>query len=84
MAVDASGNATVAGYTGSSDFPTTPGALDTTFNGGIHDAFVTRLNASGSALIYSTYLGGSGDECAWGIALDPFGDAYVTGANALL
>jgi hypothetical protein len=52
----------VTGRTYSSDFPTTPGAFDTTFNG-TSDAFVTKLDASGSALVYSTYLGGS--DCDW-------------------
>ena len=44
----------------STDFPTTPGAFQTTFGGGDYDAFVTKLNAAGTALVYSTYLGGSG------------------------
>src|SRR5205823_6026005 len=60
IAVDASGSAYVTGYTLSADFPTTPGAFDTTFNGGTYDAFVTKLNPAGSApLAYSTFLGGS-------------------------
>jgi hypothetical protein len=53
------GNAYVTGATSSADFPTTPGAFDTSFNGAI-DAFVTKLNRSGSALAYSTFLGGGG------------------------
>ena len=53
------GRAYVTGITQSTDFPTTPGAFDTTFNGS-EDAFVTKLNASGSALAYSTFLGGDG------------------------
>ena len=52
------------GYTSSSDFPTTPGAFDPSFNGGAHDAFVVRLNAAGSALDYATFLGGSGGTTA--------------------
>ena len=56
--MDGSGRAYVTGSTTSADFPTTPGAFDTTFNGG-SDAFVTKLNASGSALAYSTFLGGT-------------------------
>ena len=47
------------GVTDSADYPTTPGAFDTTFNGDSRDAFVTKLNASGSALAYSTFLGGT-------------------------
>jgi len=80
IAVDAAGNAYVTGYTESADFPVTPGALDPTFKG-MREVFVTKLNASGSALIYSTFLGGLGslrDE-GHGIAVDAFGNAYVTG-----
>ncbi len=78
IAVDTSGNAYVMGYTGS-DFPTTAGAFQTTFGGGAEDAFVTELNPTGSALVYSTYLGGSSDDFGFGIALDTSGNAYVTG-----
>ncbi len=60
--VSNSGDAIVGGYTASSNFPTTPGAYDTTYNGGIRDAFVTRLSADGSTLVYSTYLGGNNDD----------------------
>jgi hypothetical protein len=86
IAVDTSGNAYVTGFTDSSDFPTTPGALQTTF-GGVTDAFVSKLNAAGSALVYSTYLGGSGKEMGfgdvgYGIAVDVSGNAYVTGRTA--
>jgi hypothetical protein len=79
IAVDASGNAYVIGRTGSSDFPTTAGAFQTTFGGGLFDAFISKLNAEGSALLYSTYLGGSGSEAGYGIAVDVSGNAYVTG-----
>ena len=58
--MDGSGRAYVTGVTNSSNFPTTAGAFDTTFNGSHADAFVTKLNASGSALAYSTFLGGTG------------------------
>jgi hypothetical protein len=82
IAVDASGNAYVTGYTDSPYFPTTPGAFQTTFSGDpsntVH-AFVSKLNAVGSALVYSTYLGGSEDDFGYGIAIDPSGCAYVTG-----
>ena len=78
IAVDTSGNAYVTGFTDSSDFPTTAGAFQTTF-GGFGDAFVTKLNSTGSGLVYSTYLGGSGDDFANGIAVDTSGNAYVTG-----
>ncbi len=82
IAVDASGTAYVAGGTTSSNFPTTSGAFQTTFGGGGSDAFVTKLNAAGSALVYSTYLGGSGREPYNGtVAVDASGNAYVTGST---
>ena len=61
IAVDSIGNAYVTGFTDSPNFPTTAGAFETTQPGG-RDAFVTKLNATGSALVYSTYLGGSCDR----------------------
>ena len=78
IAVDGAGNAYVTGYTSSTNFPTTAGAFRTSFSGNI-DAFVTKVNANGSTLAYSTYLGGSGYERAPGIAVDAAGNAYVTG-----
>jgi hypothetical protein len=78
IAVDGSGRAYVTGDTGSTDFPTTAGAFDLT-NSSEQDAFVTKLNAAGSVLLYSTYLGGEGDEWSHGIAVDSSGRAYVTG-----
>jgi hypothetical protein len=80
IAVDASGQAYVTGRTASSNFPTTQGAYETTYSD-YTDAFVAKLNSSGSALIYSTYLGGSGYDVATGIAIDPLGNAYVSGYN---
>src|SRR5206468_9212110 len=80
IAVDAAGNAYVTGLTSSSDFPTTPGAFQTSYGGGYSDAFVTQLNPAGSALLYSTYLGGSGDDRGYGIAVDTL-NAYVTGTT---
>ena len=62
LAVDANGIATLVGNTGSVDFPTTPGAYQRSFAGGFRDVFVTRLNAAGTGLIYSTYLGTAGDD----------------------
>jgi len=83
IAIDSSGDAYVTGATGSSNFPTTPGAAQTTFAGGSADAFVSKLNATGSALVFSTYLGGSGNDYApsygGGIGLDASGNVYVTG-----
>jgi hypothetical protein len=78
IAVDASGNAYIAGETESGDFPTTTGAFDTSFNG-YYDAFVTKLNPGGTALVYSTYLGGGDSDFGYGIALDSSGNAYITG-----
>jgi hypothetical protein len=78
IAVDAAGNAYVAGITYSPDFPTTPGAFQPTVIGHPH-AFVTKLNPTGSGLVYSTYLGGSRFDLGQGIAVDAAGNAYVTG-----
>ena len=79
IAVDSLGNAYVAGQTGSNNFPTTPGAYQNAY-GGSDDAFVTKINASG-AVVYCTYLGGSGGDTANAIAVDQSGSAYVTGNN---
>jgi hypothetical protein len=87
IVVDGAGNAYVTGATtpdlipGGSGFPTTAGAYQTTFGGGPSDAFVTKLNASGSALVYSTYLGGSGDDTGTGVAVDLGGVAHVAGTT---
>ena len=87
IAVDGEGSAYVTGLTLSANFPTTPGAFDTTLDGGA-DAFVTKLNASGSALAYSTFLGGTGSDGGLGelgidIAVDGQGRACVAGINRL-
>lgn len=88
IGVDAAGNAYVAGYTQSPDFPTTPGAFDTTRGNGAcedsdswdcPDGFVFKLNAAGAALSYATYLGGEGADQAHALAVDAAGNAYVTG-----
>ncbi|OGD21619.1 MAG: hypothetical protein A2W03_16890 [Candidatus Aminicenantes bacterium RBG_16_63_16] len=82
IAVDRSGNAYLAGYTPSSQttFPVTVGP-DLTFNGGIgyNDAFVAKVNSSGTALVYCGYIGGSLNDFAYGIAVDSSGNAYLTG-----
>jgi hypothetical protein len=75
------GNAYVTGFTTSIDYPTTSGAYGTSFNGGFTDAFVTKLNASGSELVYSTFLGGTSSDGGSGIAVDGEDRAYVTGAT---
>jgi hypothetical protein len=81
IAVDENGSAYLAGNTRSTDLPVTPGAYDTTPNGG-SDGYVARFSADGSSLIYATYLGGSGDEspsAPHGIAIDLQGHAYPRG-----
>ena len=85
LAVDAAGNATVGGSTRSADFPTTPGAFDTTQNGGAFeerfDLFVTKLNAAGSGLVFSTFIGGSKSDFGDDFALDAAGNAYLVGGT---
>jgi hypothetical protein len=80
IAIDAAGNAYVAGTTASSDFPTV-NAFQTMRRGGSVDVtgFVAKLSPDGSRLVYSTYLGGSGSDAIGGIAVDAQGNAYVTG-----
>jgi hypothetical protein len=80
IAIDGSGNAYITGYTESSDYDITPGAFQTT-NGGLSDVFVTKLNSTGTALVYSTYIGGSSVDYGRAIAIDGSGNAYITGAS---
>ena len=90
IAVDSSGNAYVTGYTYSTDFPTIPtnqnfsigGASNSAGLTGIQNAFVSKLSPNGTALVYSTYLGGNFVDGAAGIAVDSSGNAYVTGNTA--
>ena len=77
IAVDSSGNVYVTGCATSADFPT-ENPLQATLHG-VGNAFVAKLNAAGSALVYSTYLGGSGGDSGFGVAVDSSGSAYVTG-----
>jgi hypothetical protein len=82
IAVDAQGNAYVAGFTNSANFPTTTSGLQRTLGGDPRvddDVFVLKLNPAGSTLVYSTYVGGSGFERASGITIDTDGNAYVAG-----
>jgi hypothetical protein len=78
IAVDAAGSAYVVGRTPSSDFPTTPGAFDTSHNG-LVDTFVVKMNADGTGLTYATFLGGNYWDDGSDIAVDGAGSAYVTG-----
>lgn len=80
ISIDENDQAYVTGLTKSKDFPTTPGALSTQING-YSDAYVSKLNAAGNALLYSTFLGGKGFDGGQGIAVDQFGQAYVTGQD---
>jgi uncharacterized repeat protein (TIGR01451 family) len=96
IAVDSAGNAYVAGATASDDFPTTPGVLRAfcgelfvngkptstcNSNGHVPDGFVTKLNSTGSAIDYSTFIGGTGFDHATAIAVDAAGEAYVVGVT---
>jgi Beta-propeller repeat len=77
IALDASGDAFVAGSTGSSDFPVTSGVFQTAYHG-MSTAFITELNPTGTDEVYSSYLGGSGGGTALAVAVDNRGFAYVT------
>lgn len=78
IAVDASGNAYVAGETGSSNFPTA-NAFQGTYGGGLSDGYIAKLNAAGTAFVYSTYLGGDVFDAAHALTIDSAGSVYVTG-----
>jgi uncharacterized repeat protein (TIGR01451 family) len=78
LAIDASGNAYVGGFTGSGSFPTTPGAFQTSKDGS-GDGYLAKLNPTGTSLVYSTYIGGQGNEQVNSIAVDAAGAAFVAG-----
>jgi hypothetical protein len=78
IVVDTAGDAYVTGFTTSGDFPVTPGAYQTT-NHGNFNVTVSKLNPTATGLLYSTYLGGSGDSISEGLAVDSTGSAYVAG-----
>ena len=80
IAIDSAGNAYVTGRA-EAGFPVTPGAFQTTFGGAVWDVFVTKLNSTGTALVYSTFLGGTGVDSGMGIAVNTAGNAYVTGST---
>ena len=87
VALDLAGGVYVTGHTVNTSFPTTLGAIDTTYNGGPEDAFVTKLRPDGSALVYSTFLGGGGSDGVGvgggggkpAITVNSAGNAFVTG-----
>lgn len=81
LVVDSSGNAVVGGMTFATDYPTTAGALDTSLNGNT-DAVLTKMNAAGNGLIYSTYLGGDSSDHIYGVAQDGNGNVYLTGETS--
>ena len=81
VAVDAAGSAYVVGQTPASDFPVV-NAIQDTNAGGAADAFISKLDSSGSSLVYSTYLGGEREDWASAVTVDTAGDAYVTGYTA--
>jgi len=85
VAIDKAGDAYITGDAAESNFPVTPGAYQTVYGGagveGIGDVFVTKLNPQGSALIYSTYIGGAEDDSGYGITVDKFGGAWVVGST---
>ncbi len=80
IALDSSDNVYVTGESSSTDFPVTSGAFEKVYKGnGFSDAFITKLNPAGSALLYSSFLGGSSIDEGYSIAVDQNGNAYVTG-----
>jgi hypothetical protein len=81
VAVDAAGRAYVGGVTTADHFPVTAGAFQQFYAGGIGDGFVVKVNATGTGLLYATYLGGNGHESLNDIALDAAGSAYVVGST---
>ena len=81
IAVDASGDAYVTGITSSGNFPVSLAAYQSRYQGGAHDGFAVKLGPAGTALAYSTFLGSSGDDQPAAIAVDPAGNAYITGST---
>ena len=80
IVLDDTGSAYITGYTSSSNYPTTIGAYQTTL-AGYQNAFISNLNSTGSALAYSTFIGGNSDDLGFSIALDKGGNAYIDGAT---
>jgi hypothetical protein len=82
IAVDSNGRAVIAGFSMSSDFPTTQSAFQRSSHGGESDAFVAKLSPDGSTLLASTLLGGSDSDSATDVNVDPFNQVYVVGSTA--
>ena len=82
VAVSASGAVHVAGFTESTGFPVTADAFDPTYNGGVDDVFLAELSPTGSRLVYSTFLGGSGEDGTDQLVLDPAGNVYLGGRTS--
>ena len=80
IAIDGAGNAYVTGFTTSTNFPVVNGFQST--RGGAFDAYVLKLNSTGNQILFSSYLGGSGDDRGFGIAVDTSGNAYIAGATS--
>src|SRR5262249_54576014 len=81
ITLDSAGSAYITGQTGSPDFPITPDAFQATYGGGSSDAYVAKLTPDGSGLVFSSFLGGKGDEIAFGIGRDLCGNVYVAGTT---
>ncbi|HYR55669.1 MAG TPA: SBBP repeat-containing protein [Myxococcaceae bacterium] len=79
IAVDSAGNVYLAGQASSSDFMTTDSVVQRYYGGGPSDAFVMKISSDGSTVLYSTYLGGSGEDVAYGVGVDRWGQACLTG-----
>lgn len=79
LTLDQEGHPVLVGMTNSTDFPTTAGSYDTVFNGGTWDGFATKLHASGAALIWSSFVGGTGSDYATTLVLDPDGNPVLAG-----
>ena len=82
VAVDSAGNAHIAGETWSWNFPAMAGSFDTSFGDSLVDGFASKLSSDGSSLVYSTFLGGAGEDHAYGVAVDSAGNAYYTGGGS--